>query len=90
MHVIYLITYIFTKSVLYFSVSTAPSSGRTSCHLLKTICFFIIVDAQQARAINNYKNTTHKLPETNAAIWYVQQYMQTKTGSFERVIQISP
>jgi hypothetical protein len=34
------------------------------------LIFFIIVDAQQARTINNYNNTTHKLLKTNAAIWY--------------------
>lgn len=32
--------------------------------------YFIIIDAQQIRAINNYKNTTYKLLNTNAAIWY--------------------
>lgn len=34
------------------------------------LLFFIIIDAQQARTINNYKNTTYKLLKTNAAIWY--------------------
>ena len=34
------------------------------------LLFFIVVDAQSARAINNYKNTIHKLLKINAAIWY--------------------
>jgi hypothetical protein len=46
------------------------------------ICWFIIqiikmkgtcvklIDAQQTKIYNNYKNTKLKLPKTNAAIWF--------------------
>jgi hypothetical protein len=30
----------------------------------------IIIEAQQAKFCNNYKNTKLKLPKTNAAIWF--------------------
>ena len=30
---------------------------------------FTIIDAQQARSINNYKNIKYKLLKTNSAIW---------------------
>jgi len=43
---------------------------RMTCPKLSALIFFIMVDAQQARAINSYKNTTYKLLKTNAAIWY--------------------
>ena len=29
-----------------------------------------IIEAQQAKICNNYKNTRLKLPKTNAAIWF--------------------
>ena len=38
-------TYIFiTKSLLHVSVCTAPSSGRTSYHLLKTVRYEILLE----------------------------------------------
>jgi hypothetical protein len=31
---------------------------------------FTIIDVQQAKSINNYKNKKYKLLKINAAIWY--------------------
>jgi hypothetical protein len=37
-----------------------------------------IIDAQQAKLCNNYKNTKLKLLKTNAAIWFKRVHLLAK------------